>query len=87
MTGGSGSIARHVEKMGNEEERAKSEKGRVDRQKEAMLERRQKALDRGEELTGLDEMERKKLATQRRWDGKWAHRRWKIDAKKGLIVK
>ncbi len=70
---------------GNEEERARREKKRVNRQKEAMLERRQKAVDRGKALTGMDEMERKKLATQRRWDRKWNHRRWKIDARKGVL--
>ena len=80
----SSSILRHVEKMNNEAERIKSEKERVDRQKEAMLERRQKAVARAEAITGVDETERKQLATQRRWDGKWDHRRWKIDAKKGL---
>jgi len=80
----SSSISRHVENLGNEGERVKSEKERVDRQKKAMLERRQKALDRAEAITGVDETERKKLATQRRWDGKWARRRWQIDAKKGF---
>ncbi len=71
-------------KMNNEEERVKTEKERIDLQKKAMLVRRQKAVDRAEAITGVDEVERKQLATQRRWDGKWDHRRWKIDAKKGL---
>ena len=80
----SSSISGHLGRLGTEEERAKSEKERVDKQKEAMLERRQKALERAEAITGLDEREKKKRATQSRWDGKWNHRRWKIDAKKGL---
>lgn len=82
MTGSS--IERHVEKLGKEEGRVKSEKQRVDKQEKAMFERRQKAVERGEAITGIDEMERKQLAAQRRWDGRWAHRRWKIDAKKGF---
>ncbi len=72
------------EGLGKEGERIKSEKERVDRQEKTMLERRQKAVDRAEAITGVDKTERKQLATQRRWDGKWDHRRWKIDAKKGL---
>ncbi len=70
------------EGLGKEGERIKSEKERVDRQEKTMLERRQKAVARAEAITGVDKTERKQLATQRRWDGKWDRRKIKMDAKR-----
>ena len=63
-------------------ERSKAQEKRIRRQKEAALERRRAAIERGEAITGIDKFELKKLATQRRWDGKWDHRKMKLDARR-----
>ncbi len=62
--------------------RIKAQEERISRQKEAAHERRRAAIKRGEVITGIDKVERKKLATQHRWDGKWARRKMKLDARR-----
>ncbi len=62
--------------------RIRAQEERISRQKEAALERRRAAIERGEAITGIDKFELKKLATQRRWDGKWDHRKMKLDARR-----
>ena len=62
--------------------RIDAEEERIRRQKEAALERRRAAIERGEAITGIDNFELKKLATQRRWDGTWDHRKRKMDTKR-----
>ena len=62
--------------------RTEAQEERIRRQREAALERRRAAIERGEAITGIDKFELKKLATQRRWDGKWDHRKTKLDAKR-----
>ena len=62
--------------------RTEAQEERIRRQNEAALERRRAAKERGEAITGIDKFELKKLATQRRWDGKWDRRKIKMDAKR-----
>jgi len=62
--------------------RIDAQEKRIRKQKEAALERRRAARERGEAITGIDKFELKKLATQRRWDGRWDHRKMKMDAKR-----
>jgi len=62
--------------------RTEAQEERIRRQKEVALERRRAAKERGEAITGIDNFELKKLATQRRWDGKWDRRKTKMDAKR-----
>ena len=75
-------MSEHSGSYGTEQERAKREKERVEKQLKADMERRKPSFERGAAITGLVESERKKRAKQSRWDKKWAHRRWKIEAKK-----
>ena len=63
-------------------DRVKAEGERIKKQKEAVLERRSRELERLERSEALNNFELKKLATQRRWDGKWERRKTKIDAKR-----
>ena len=72
--------------MATEWERAKKEKERIDRQQEAMFERREGVLKRTgatEDIAGLAKQE---WAKQSKWDKKWARRRWKIEAKKKYVL-
>lgn len=75
-------MSEHSGSYCTELERPKREKARIEKQLKADMERRQASLERGAAITGLAELERKKRAKQLRWDKKWAHRRWKIEAKK-----
>ncbi len=74
---------KYQEKRKTQLKRSRAQEGRISRQKEAALERRRAAIKRGEAITGIDKVERKKLATQHRWDGKWARRKMKLDARRG----
>lgn len=62
--------------------RSKAEEKRIRSQKEAALDRRRAAIKRGEAITGMDKKELKKLTTQYKWDGKWARRKMKLDARR-----
>ncbi len=61
-------------RMGAQEER-------IRKQWEAEKERRKGAMGRGEAITGIDKLERRKLGGQSRRDGKWDRRKLKWDAR------
>jgi len=54
---------------------------RMRKQWEAEKERRLGAIRRGEAITGIDKLERRKLSGQSRRDGKWDRRKLKWDAR------
>lgn len=62
--------------------RIEAQEERIKRQWEAAKERRKNAIRRGEAITGIDKLERRKLGSQSRRDGKWARRKKKLDARR-----
>lgn len=62
-------------------ERVLAQEGRIKRQWEEDKERREAAIRRGEAITGIDKIERRKLGGQSRRDGKWDRRKMKWDAR------
>lgn len=62
-----------------EEERVKLQKKRILEQEERAYERVHGARGRGEAVTGVDKLERKKVARELRWKVKWDRRRAKLD--------
>ena len=73
-TGGTG--REQVEKT-----RISAQTGRILSQREMERERALNAKMRGEAVTGMDELERKKLSMQSKWNLKWDRRREKWDAR------
>jgi len=70
--------SRLVEQRG----RTEAQEERIKRQGEAVKERRKGAIRRGEVITGIDKLERRKLGSQSRRDGKWTRRKSKWDARR-----
>ncbi|MDO9097675.1 MAG: hypothetical protein Q7U60_06105 [Candidatus Methanoperedens sp.] len=64
-----------------EKSRISAQTGRILSQREKELERALNAKMRGEAVTGMDELERKKLSMQSRWKLKWDRRRIQGDAR------
>jgi len=69
------------------EQRRRIEKERIQTQKKRTLEQQEKAFERvgearkrGEAITGMDTLERKKTAKELTWKAKWDTRRAKLDA-------
>lgn len=73
---------KYLKRRDTQLKRIKVEEERIRGQKEAALERRRAAMKRGEEITGMDKFELKKLARQRGWDDKWDRRKKKLDARR-----
>jgi len=63
-----------------EEQRTKAQKKRTLEQQEKAFERVGEARERGEAITGMDTLEKKKIAKERTWRAKWDTRRAKFDA-------
>ena len=76
MTGG------YESRLVKQRERIKNQEERIKRQWEAAKERRKGAIRRGEAITGIDKLERRKLGSQSRRDGKRARRKMKLDARR-----
>ncbi len=70
--------SRLVEQRG----RIEAQEERIKRQGEEVKERRKGAIRRGEAITGIDKLERRKLGSQSGRDGKWARRKSKWDARR-----
>ncbi len=64
-----------------EKARIAAQTARILSQREKELERAAGSIMRGEAVTGMDELERKKLSMQSRWKLKWDRRRAKWDAR------
>jgi len=62
-----------------EEERAKAQKKRTLEQQEKAFQRVHEARKRGEAITGIDTLERKKMAKELMWKAKWNTRRAKFN--------
>jgi len=63
------------------EQRIKAQKKRTLEQQEKALERVHEAKERGEAMTGMDTLERKKIAKELTWKGKWDTRRAKFNVR------
>ena len=61
--------------------RAEEQKKRIERQREEKLKRALAARARGEAKTGIDELEKVKIAKQNLWRRKWIGRMEKWDAR------
>jgi len=64
-----------------EKERTKAQKKRTLEQQEKAFERVRPARERSEAITGMDALERKKIAKELTWRGKWDARRAKFNAR------
>jgi len=64
-----------------EEKRIKAQKKRTLEQQEKAFERVHEARERGEAVTGMDTLERKKIAKELTWKGKWDTRRAKFNVR------
>jgi len=64
-----------------EGERIQTQKKRTLEQQEKAFERVHEARKRGEAITGMDTIERKKIAKELTWKGKWDTRRAKFNAR------
>jgi len=64
-----------------EEKRTKAQKKRALEQQEKASERVHEARERGETVTGVDTLERKKIAKELTWKGKWDTRRAKFNVR------
>jgi len=64
-----------------EEERIKAQKKRTLEQQEKVFERVHEARKRGEAITDMDTLERKKIAKELTWKGKWGTRRAKFNVR------
>ena len=64
-----------------EEKRIKAQKKRTMEQQEKAFERVREARMRGEAITGMDIMERKKTSKELMWRAKWNTRRAKFNAR------
>ncbi len=64
-----------------EEQRIQTQKKRTLEQQEKAFERVHEARKRGEAITGMDTLERKKIAKELTWKGKWNTRRAKFDTR------
>jgi carbon monoxide dehydrogenase subunit G len=61
--------------------RMRAQKERTMEQQEKAFERAHEAKARGEAITGLDTLERKKTAKELTWRAKWSTRRTKFDTR------
>ena len=61
--------------------RAQEQAKRIEAQKKLQLERARVARQRGEAITGMDPLEKKKIAKSSFWRRKWDRRLDKLDAK------
>jgi len=66
---------RHIVEM----ERLMAQDERIQHQNMEAYQRAEESKIRGEAITGVDVLERKKLGKQRGWKGKWALRQAKFD--------
>lgn len=64
-----------------QENRIKAQKKRTMKQQKKALERVHEARKRGEAITGMDIMERKKIAKELAWRAKWNARRAKFNTR------
>lgn len=64
-----------------QQERMEAQEERIRKQREAEKERNGCAFRRGEAITGIDKLERRKLGGQSRRDGKWHCRKLKWDVR------
>ncbi|MBU4266177.1 MAG: hypothetical protein L6243_02755 [Candidatus Altiarchaeales archaeon] len=60
-----------------EQKRLEAQRKRILKQRETENERAVVGHNRGEEVTGIDELERRKVSAESRWIGKWDRRRAK----------
>jgi len=63
-----------------EEQRTKTQKKRALEQQEKAFERVHEARKRGEAITGMDTLEKKKIAKELTWRAKWNTRRGNFNA-------
>jgi len=64
------------------EQRRRIEEKKVKAQEKRTLEPQEKAFERvGEAITGMDPMERKKIAKELTWKGKWNTRKARFDVR------
>jgi len=71
----------HLERRAAAQERAEEQRKRIERQREEELKRSRAAQLRGEAKTGIDTLEKVKLAKQNIWRRKWEGRMKKWDAR------
>ena len=71
----------YLERRATALKRAEEQKKRIERQREEELKRALAARARGEAKTGIDELERVKIAKQNLWRRKWIDRMEKWDAR------
>jgi len=64
-----------------EEKRIKAQKKRTLEQQGKAFERVRESRKRGETITGMDTLERKKIAKELTWRGKWGTRTAKFNAR------
>jgi len=64
-----------------EEKRIQTQKKRTLEQQEKAFKRVHEARKRGEAITGMDPMERKKIAKELTWKGKWNTRKARFDVR------
>jgi len=64
-----------------EEQRIQSQNKQTLEQQEKAFKRAHEARKRGEAMTGMDTLERKKIAKELTWRGKWNTRRAKFNAR------
>jgi hypothetical protein len=71
----------HQERLKTERKRIMAQTRRILSQREMEWERAAGSIMRGMAVTGMDELERKKLSKQSRWKLKWDKRKARWDAR------
>ena len=71
----------YLERRAAAQKRAKEQKKRIEKQRGEELKRALAAKARGEAKTGIDELEKVKIAKQDMWRRKWIGRMGKWDAR------
>ena len=71
----------YSERRAEAPKRAEKQRKRIERQREEELKRALGAKTRGEAKTGIDKLEKEKLAKQNLWRRKWIGRMEKWDAR------